>query len=181
MARLEGEDAKLRKGRTNHRPQNSKMDIASSQAVDILIVEDNRIDARLIVHALDKVKEWALRTSIVDDGEKAIQYLRREDAYMDATHPDLIILDLNLPKHNGTEVLRVVRESAYHKELPVFILSSSPIDMIEEQVRNSKLLADACFTKPYEVGNFFNIAREIHSRYLAIQSAKVTRSRSAAQ
>jgi two-component system, chemotaxis family, response regulator Rcp1 len=180
MARLDGEDVKLCIGLNSPSPE-FEMDIASSQAVEILIVEDNRIDARLIVHALDKVKEWALRTNIVDDGEKAIQYLLRVDGYLDAAHPDLIILDLNLPKRDGTEVLRVIRESAGHKELPVFILSSSPIDVIEEQVRNAKLAADACFTKPYEVGNFLDIAREIHSRYLAIQSAKVTRSRSAAQ
>lgn len=154
----------------------------SSEAVNILIVEDNRIDARLITHAIKQVQDWVSRSVIIEDGEKAIGYLLGEGEYGNEPKPDLMILDLNLPKRDGTEVLRAIRENDRYRNLPVFILSSSPLDISERQVRTANLQADGYFVKPFEVGNYFGIAQQIYERYLSIQLAKsLLRARPAAK
>ena len=137
---------------------------------NVLIVEDNRIDARLISHALNKVKDWTLQSTIVDDGEKAIHYLLGEDEYSGAAKPDLVILDLNLPKRDGTEVLETIRRLEDYKDMRVFILSSNSIDLSMDEVRRAQLEADAYFVKPFEVGSFSEIAHGIHARYMAMQN-----------
>ena len=95
-----------------------------SQNVEILLVEDNPGDIRLIVEVL---KEGKIHNnlSVVEDGEEALAYLRREGSYQDAIVPDIILLDLNLPKINGTEVLAEIKKDPLLKYIPVIILTTS--------------------------------------------------------
>jgi CheY-like chemotaxis protein len=134
-----------------------------TKVVNVLIVEDNRIDARLISHALKQIKDWELSLLVIEDGEQAITHLLNEPA------PDLVILDLNLPGRDGTEILRAIRKADRHKDLPVFVLSSAPHFMGEDQIRKARTRADAYFAKPFEVGTFFDVARGIYKRFLEIK------------
>lgn len=138
--------------------------------MNILIVEDNRIDARLITHAFKQLKTWVSQTVVIEDGETAIVHLLGDGQHTPMDRPDLVILDLNLPRRDGTEVLRAIRESERYRGLPVFILSSSPLDISEQQVRTANLQADGYFVKPFEVGTFLGIARQIYERFVSIRS-----------
>lgn len=131
----------------------------------VLIAEDNRMDARLIVQALAETKGWAVKAVTVDDGQKAIAYLTRTGAFEQAERPQLIILDLNLPKHDGTEVLHLIRESRDLCAIKVFILSSSPLDAITEKVRNAQVEADGYFTKPIDLDEFLALGEVIRRSY----------------
>ncbi len=142
---------------------NSRGLLDQPYAVNILIVEDNRIDARLISHALKKIKEWTPSLLVIDDGEKAIRHFHENPA------PDLVLLDLNLPGRDGTEVLGAIRAADQHKELPVFVLSSAPQFVGEDQIRKAKVSADAYFVKPFEIGTFFDIARGIYDRFTELK------------
>src|SRR5687768_15815575 len=95
-----------------------------SQNVEILLVEDNPGDIRLIVEVL---KEGKINNSlsVVEDGEQALAYLRREGSYQDSIVPDIILLDLNLPKINGNEVLAEIKKDPLLKYIPVIILTTS--------------------------------------------------------
>jgi DNA-binding response OmpR family regulator len=142
-----------------------------SRPVHVLIVEDNRIDARLINHALLRVPDWRLEIAVVDDGDKAVRYLRREHPYERAALPDLVLLDLNLPKREGAEVLQIIRSSATLSRMRVFVLSSSPLDVIEEQIRCAHVKADAYLTKPFDIGSFSEMALEIKRLYASPRAA----------
>ena len=137
----------------------------AEQSVLVLIAEDNRLDMRLIVQALRETKDWAVRTVTVDDGQKAMAYLTRTGTFEKAEKPQLVILDLNLPKHEGTEVLRLIRERGDLRALKVFILSSSPLDAITEKVRNAQVAADGYFTKPLDLDEFLALGDIIRRSY----------------
>jgi DNA-binding response OmpR family regulator len=123
------------------------------------------MDARLIVQTLSETKNWPVTTVTVDDGQKAIAYLTRTGAFEQAERPQLIILDLNLPKHDGTEVLRLVRESRTLCTIKVVILSSSPLDAIAEKVRDARVEADGYFTKPVDLDEFLALGEAIRRSY----------------
>src|SRR5262249_16063794 len=89
--------------------------------IKILLVEDNPGDIRLTIEAL-KESKVSNDLSIVQDGEAAIQFLKKEGQYADATRPDIILLDLNLPKKNGREVLAEIKEDSDLKRIPVVVL-----------------------------------------------------------
>ena len=137
----------------------------ADQATLVLIAEDNRLDTRLIVQALQETKGWTIQTVAVDDGQKAIAYLTQTGAFREAQKPQLVILDLNLPKHEGTEVLRLIRETRDLQTLKVFILSSSPLDAIEERIRNAQVEADGYFTKPVDLDDFLALGEVIRQSY----------------
>ena len=150
--------------------------LASPQAapVNILLVEDNRIDARLTRHAIEQISDWPSTVEVVDDGEKAIQFLRRQRAYAHMGRPDMIILDLNLPKYDGTQVLQVIRSSDDLQNLLVFIFSSSPVDVAEERMQSAKVRADRYFEKPSEMGSYFSIANAMRETYIRATSERKT-------
>lgn len=131
----------------------------------ILLVEDNKIDARLTRQAIQKMTGWPSTLEIVDDGEKAIKFLGRQNTYTAAVKPDLIILDLNLPKCDGTEVLRYIRATEDLRNLLVFIFSSSPVDVAHDRMSGAQVKADSYFEKPNEVGTYFSIAEQIRETY----------------
>ena len=125
-----------------------------TNATQILVVEDNRADVKLLQCALAKAEDWAVDVTVVDDGDKAVAYLEKSGAYRNESRPDLVILDLNLPKRTGPEILRWIRTNKELSRLPAVLLSSNPKDVIQQQVAEEGVEADGYFTKP---GNFHQL------------------------
>lgn len=115
----------------------------------ILLVEDNPGDADLVIEA---VREFPCDVSVARDGEEALQFLRREGAHVGAKRADLILLDLNLPKLSGREVLARVKEDAELKHTPIVILSSSHAE--RDLVESYRLHANCFVTKPVDLQDF---------------------------
>ena len=136
-----------------------------SQNVEILLVEDNPGDIRLIVEVL---KEGKINNnlSVVEDGEEALAYLRREGSYQDAIVPDIILLDLNLPKINGTEVLAEIKKDPLLKYIPVIILTTSEAE--QDILRAYDLHANCYITKPVNLEQFLTVVRSIENFWLTL-------------
>lgn len=124
--------------------------------VEILLVEDNPADIRLAREAL---KEWKLNNTlhVVMDGEEAMAYLRREGKYADAIRPDLILLDLNLPKMDGMEVLAELRRDPDLQTIPVAVLTASKTDT--ELVKRFDLPTKCYIVKPLEIEAYLGAVR----------------------
>lgn len=127
-------------------------------SIHILLVEDNEGDILLIREALEDGK-IVNDLSVVNDGEKAIRYLSRDDGYKDAVMPNLILLDINLPRKNGHEVLAFIKNSDELKHIPVIMLTTSSSDRdIMESYKNH---ANCYITKPVEVADFMDAVTSI--------------------
>ena len=135
------------------------------RATRILLVEDNKIDARLTRQAIQRLADWPAIVELVDDGEKAIRFLRREHDYSEVAKPDLVILDLNLPKCDGREVLQVIRDSEDLRNIVVFVFSSSPLEVANDRMSSTRAKPDRCFEKPNEVTTYFSIAQQFRHTY----------------
>lgn len=133
--------------------------------IDILLVEDNPSDVRLAELALEesKIKN---RFMAVEDGEEALSFLRREGGYAQAFRPDLILLDLNLPKLSGQEVLIEIRNDPELTTIPVVILSSSEAET--DILKSYELHANAYVSKPIELDRFFEVVRAIEGFWFTI-------------
>lgn len=133
--------------------------------VHILLVEDNEGDILLTLEALEEAK-MKNTISVVKDGEKAIQYVEKLEGFKDVLYPDLIILDVNLPKINGHEVLKYLKNSEKHQHIPVIMLttSSSPRD-INESYKNH---VNCFITKPIDVEDFINAVIGIENFWINI-------------
>lgn len=133
--------------------------------IRILLVEDNPGDVRLTLEAFrDSKMENPL--DVVPDGVEALAYLHREGAYSDKALPDLILLDLNLPRMDGREVLAAVKADARLKHIPVVVLTTS---QAEQDVVKSYLLQASCFiTKPVDFDQFTDVVKGIDSFWLSI-------------
>ena len=127
---------------------------ASQRLTRILLAEDNLHDVRLIRYALQQEQDWLTEVVVAENGEKAIHYLIEQVSSANATKPDLVILDLNLPKMDGTEVLQVIRTTEGLQSLPVVIVSSSPEEVSEGIVRKANLEANGYLMKPINVDEF---------------------------
>jgi chemotaxis family two-component system response regulator Rcp1 len=133
--------------------------------VEILLVEDNPGDARL---ALEALKDSKIRNSLshVKDGVEALAFLRQQGDYAAAPRPDLILLDLNLPRKDGREVLAEIKQDPDLMRIPVVILT---ISKDEEDVLKSYSLHANCFiTKPIDLGQFMKVVRSIEDFWLTI-------------
>jgi CheY-like chemotaxis protein len=130
----------------------------------LLIVEDNPVDVRLLRYALDREKTWDVETVVANDGEKAITLLLNSSV-PGANKPDFVILDLNLPKRDGAEVLHVIRNDVALQDLPVAILSSSPMDVIKGRMERANVSANCYFTKPMNVDEFIALGHQLHVCY----------------
>ncbi len=120
----------------------------------ILLVEDNPADVNLIRHAL-KEADLDCELSVLEDGAQALALIRQADLTAGATIPDLAVLDLNLPKHGGLEVLAAIRASRAFARMPVAILSSSSSP--RERAMIDEFGVDRFITKPLDLDEFLNI------------------------
>lgn len=140
-------------------------EIQRGRPIEILMVEDNPGDVRLTKEALKDAKvSNTLR--VVEDGAAALEYLHRRGAHADAPRPDLILLDLNLPKKNGREVLEEIKQDVNLKSIPVVILTTSQAE--EDVVRAYSLHANCYITKPVDFTQFAKIVRTIEDFWLSI-------------
>jgi CheY-like chemotaxis protein len=140
-------------------------DVTVIKPIDILLVEDNPGDVRLVVESL---KDSKIRNSmsIVEDGEAAMAFLRRKGQYAKAIRPDLILLDLNLPKKNGREVLAEFKADPDLKRIPVVVITSSSGD--EDVLAAYNHSANCYITKPVDLKQFVKVVKSIEEFWLAI-------------
>lgn len=137
----------------------------TGRPIEILLVEDNPGDVRLIVEALRDGKVQN-KLHIAKDGMEATAFLHREGEYADALYPDLILLDLNLPKKDGPEVLAEIKEDPALKHIPVVILTSSQEE--EDIVKTYNLRANCYVTKPIDLEQFIIVVKSISDFWLTI-------------
>ncbi len=137
----------------------------SGRPIEILLVEDSPGDVRLAEEALKEGKVRN-RMSVVWDGEEALHFLRREGEYADAPRPDLILLDLNLPKKDGREVLAEIKEDPDLKRIPVVILT---ISRDEQDIMNTYEHHANCYIiKPVDLEQFINVVRSVEDFWLEV-------------
>jgi len=132
--------------------------------MEILLVEDSLSDAGLTIEAL-KTGDIKCRVSLVRDGDEAIQFLDQQEIYTRAPRPDLILLDLNLPKKSGREVLAEIRGSEQFHEMPVVVLTVSRVH--EAILKEEKLDVDSYMVKPVDLGQFLEVIKALHRFWLA--------------
>jgi len=133
--------------------------------VDILLVEDNRGDSDLAREALEDSK-MKNNLFVVEDGEEAMDFLYKRGKYENAPRPDLIILDLNLPKKDGREVLAEIKEDDNLKRIPVVILTTSKAE--EDILKTYNLHANCYITKPIDLDQFMTVVKSIESFWMSI-------------
>jgi CheY-like chemotaxis protein len=137
----------------------------NNQAIEILLVEDNPGDVRLIIEAMREAK-LENRVHIVEDGVEAMQFLRREGRFGDAPRPDLILLDLNLPKKDGRAVLAEVKADPVLKRIPVVVLTTSRAE--EDVLRAYDLHANCYITKPVDMEQFMKVVAQIDDFWVRV-------------
>jgi len=133
--------------------------------IDILLVEDSAADVRLTQEAVRSTK-LANRLSVARDGVEALAMLRRESGYAESPRPDLIMLDLNLPRMNGRALLAEIKEDPDLKRIPVVIVTSSAAE--EDVVRSYNLHANCYITKPLELENFVRVVKAVNEFWVGI-------------
>jgi CheY-like chemotaxis protein len=133
--------------------------------IHVLLVEDDPGDVLITREAFaeNKVRN---HLSVVNDGVKALQFLRREVEYADAPRPDLILLDLNLPRMDGHEVLAHIKSDSDLQRIPVVILTTS--DAEEDVLRSYDLHANAYVTKPVDFERFLGVVRQIDDFFVTV-------------
>jgi len=140
------------------------------KAVEILLVEDNPVDILMTKHALQEAKVFNT-LHVVEDGEEAMAFLYREGSYADVPRPDLILLDLNLPRKNGREVLAEIKQDPRLLQIPVIILTTS------EEERDIALCYQThgnCFiTKPVDMEQFTGVVKSIEGFWFTIVNLPV--------
>jgi len=133
--------------------------------IEILLVEDNPGDIRLTQEALKDAK-IINNVNLAKDGVEAISFLRREGNYTGAVRPDLILLDLNLPKKNGLEVLEEIKSDLDLKRIPVVILSVSKLE--EDIIKTYNNYANCYIIKPVDLNQFLEVIKSIEDFWLTI-------------
>ncbi len=138
---------------------------SSLHGIEILLVEDNPGDVRLTREAL-KDGKIVNNLHVAEDGVEALAYLRREGEYSDAVRPELILLDLNLPKKDGREVLAEIKADKDLRRIPVVILTSSAAE--QDIVKSYNLHANCYVTKPVDLDQFINVVKSIEYFWLTV-------------
>ena len=136
-----------------------------NRPIDILLVEDNPGDVRLTMEALKEAKVLN-NLVVVPDGVEALAYLNHQGTYRRAPRPDLILLDLNLPKMDGRTLLEEIKESSELRRIPVVILTSSKAE--EDIIKAYNLHANCYVTKPVGLEQFVQVLRSIEDFWLSI-------------
>jgi two-component system, chemotaxis family, response regulator Rcp1 len=137
----------------------------NSRPIEILLVEDNPGDARLTLEAFKEGKVFNNLT-VIGDGVEALAYLRRQSQYANSPQPDLILLDLNLPKKDGREVLAEIKEDERLKNIPVIVLTTSAAE--EDIARAYSRHANCYITKPVDLDQFLRVVQSIESFWLSL-------------
>lgn len=130
------------------------------RAAEILLVEDNPGDVRLAKEGL-KESKVTNNLHVVEDGEEAIAFLRKEGEYSNAVTPDLILLDRNLPKKDGREVLAEIKTDEQLRRFPIVILTTSKAE--EDVIKTYNLHANCYVTKPVDLDQFVKIVKSVNS------------------
>jgi two-component system, chemotaxis family, response regulator Rcp1 len=133
--------------------------------IEILLVEDSPGDVRLTVEALKDGKVLN-NLSVATDGVEALAFLHKEGKYADAPHPDLILLDLNMPKMDGREVLAAIKSDEDTRRIPVVILTTSQAE--QDILRSYDLHANCYITKPVDFGQFIEVIQSIEDFWLTM-------------
>jgi len=136
-----------------------------AEPIEILLVEDSPSDVDLTREALEDTKVHN-NLSVVGDGVEAIAFLKREGQYANAPHPDLILLDLNLPKMGGREVLAEIKNDPNLRRIPVVVLTTSAAE--QDIVESYNLHANCYVKKPVDLDAFIQVVRSIDNFWLAI-------------
>ena len=133
--------------------------------IEVLLVEDDPGDVLMTQEAFadHKVRN---NLTVVADGAEALSYLRREGAYANAVRPDLILLDLNLPRRDGREVLEEIKKDDELCQIPVVVLTTSSAD--EDILRSYQLHANAYVTKPVDFERFLAVIRQIDEFFVSV-------------
>jgi chemotaxis family two-component system response regulator Rcp1 len=133
--------------------------------IDILLIEDNPGDVRLTKEAL---KEGKVTNNLIlaKDGEEALDCLYKRGKYSNCPRPDLILLDLNLPKKDGREVLQIIKNDGDLKQIPVVVLTTSKAE--EDILRSYEHHANCYITKPIDIDEFLNVVRLTEDFWLTI-------------
>ena len=139
--------------------------VIESKPIEILLVEDNEGDVRLLEEVLKESKVFN-KLNVVHDGLQALAYVRGEDSYAHTRRPDLILLDLNLPKIDGRQVLEEIKRSSYFRRIPVVILTTSRAE--EDILKCYDLHANCYIVKPFDLESFIAIVKTLEDFWLSI-------------
>jgi CheY-like chemotaxis protein len=140
-------------------------DLRATKPIDVLLVEDDPGDVLMTREAFEDHKVQN-NLEVVSDGVDAVAYLRKKGRYADATTPDLILLDLNLPRKDGREVLAEIKADENLRSIPVVVLTTSEAE--EDVVRSYSLHANAYVTKPVDFEQFLRIVRQIDEFFVSV-------------
>jgi chemotaxis family two-component system response regulator Rcp1 len=141
------------------------MDNTGAKLVDILVVEDNPGDARLIMEVLKSNKIYNT-LQVVKDGVEAMDFLNKKGKFADAPRPDLILLDLNLPRKDGREVLQEIKSDDRYKQIPVVVMTMSQAE--EDILRSYKLHANCYVIKPIDLDQFVKVVESIEDFWFSL-------------
>ena len=144
---------------------NPMMNGADGIPIEILLVEDNPDDADLTLDALRDARVRN-RVTVLENGVEAIAYLRHQGHYKDAVRPDLILLDLNLPRKNGREVLAEIKQDPSLRRIPVVIMTSS--DDEKDILAAYNLYVNCYVTKPVDLDQFIKVVKSIEHFWLSV-------------
>ncbi|PRY37878.1 two-component system response regulator [Umezawaea tangerina] len=139
--------------------------VPAASAIDVLLVEDDAGDALITVEAFERHKV-VNRLHVVRDGVDALAFLRREGDHADAPRPDLVLLDLNLPRMGGHDLLAVLKADEDLRRIPVVVLTTSGAD--EDVLRSYQLHANAYVTKPVDFDAFVTAIRQIDDFFITV-------------
>jgi CheY-like chemotaxis protein len=133
--------------------------------IEVLLVEDDPGDVLMTREAFEEHKVGN-RLNVVSDGVDALAYLRKEEPFQSAVRPDLILLDLNLPKRDGREVLAEIKNDASLRQIPVVVLTTSAAE--EDILRSYQLHANAYVTKPVDFERFVAVVKQIDDFFISV-------------
>ena len=141
------------------------MNLENARPIEILLVEDDPGDVVIAQEALEQSK-LVNNLHVASNGDEALAFLRREGDYADSPKPDLVLLDLNLPRRDGREVLAEVKSDPDLRRIPVVILTTSQAE--EDIVRSYDLHANAYVTKPVDFAQFVNVVRQVDEFFFTV-------------
>ena len=146
------------------------MNVSESKPIEILLVEDSPSDAALTIEAL-KAGKIANQLTHVEDGVEAMDFLMQRGKYASAKRPDLIMLDLNLPRKDGREVLAEIKSDNNLKIIPIIVLTTSRSD--EDILKSYQLNANCYITKPVDFTHFIDVVKSIEDFWLTVVTLPV--------